>query len=476
MPGIAPPAPAVGPSQCKAVTAQCDLYEWVGGELRLVNVLPGNAAAVAGAVVGSGRMLGPQPDFEAPTVDHAISDDGSRIFWSDGTGQAYVRIDGEETRKIEDGGVFLTAAADGSRLLLNDGCLYSIEAEGCEAQIGEAASFQGILGASEDLSRVYFVDKAALTGSEENGNEETAKAGAFNLYAWSEAGGVKFIGRLVSSDNGFSINNSAGDWKATPQNRTAQVTPDGQYLAFMSRAELTGQDNTVASGKECGKGKPAACTQAFEYSAASEELACVSCNPTGAVPLGQSNLSLISVVNLAAPFAQPHNLTDNGEGRIFFESQDALSPKDTNGQIQDVYEWEPEGVGSCEKEGGCVYLISSGNSPNDSMFVDSTPSGSDAFFVTRGQLVPSDKDEMLDLYDARVGGGIDVPVTAPCAGEGCKGAAAEPPSQPSAGSAAFVGPGNQKAAKPKKKAQKHKHHKKRHHKRAPKHKRGGQAR
>jgi hypothetical protein len=250
-------------------------------------------------------------------------------------------------------------------------------------------------------------------------------------------------------------------------------------MAFMSRAELTGQSNTVAGGKECGKGKAAGCPEVFTYAAGSEELTCASCSPTGAAPLGQSNLSLIRNAN-GAPFPQPHNLPDEGEGRLFFESQDALSPKDTNGHIQDVYEWEPQGVGSCEKEGGCFFLFSSGQSPNDSMFVDSTPSGDDAFFVTRERLVTSDKDEMLDLYDARVGGGIEVPEEVPCEGEGCKGPGTEALSQPGAGSAKFVGPGNEKSNKcpsgkvrRRGKCVKPNAHKHKHRRQAAKHSRGG---
>ncbi|HET7485811.1 MAG TPA: hypothetical protein VFJ64_10625 [Solirubrobacterales bacterium] len=475
--GIAPPAPAVAPSRCELPGEKCNLYEWAEGELRLVNVLPGNGAAVAG-VIGAGRQLTEHKATEAPDLDNAISADGSRIFWSDEAGQAYVRIDGEETREVKDPGAFLTASVDGSRVLLNDGCLYSLAAEACEAQIGGPSTFQGILGAADDLSHVYFTDKAALTGGEENANGEVAVAGAFNLYAWSEAGGTKFIGRLLSRDNSFGLNSRYGDWRATPQNRTAQASPDGRYLAFMSRAKLTGQNNEVA-GEGCRGSESAVCLETFEYAAGSEELTCVSCNPTGLAPLGQANLSLFR--NASTPFPQPHNLTDSGEGRIFFESQDTLSPKDTNGHIQDVYEWEPDGVGSCEKPGGCVFLISSGHSPNDSMFVDATPSGDDAFFVTREKLAPQDKDEMLDLYDARVGGGIEAVEEVPCEGEACKGPGTEAPSQPGAGSAEFVGPGNEKPrgcppgkvrrrGKCTKKPNAHKH---KHRRQAAKHSRGG---
>jgi hypothetical protein len=78
------------------------------------------------------------------------------------------------------------------------------------------------------------------------------------------------------------------------------------------------------------------------------------------------------------------------------------------------------------------------------MFVDATPSGNDAFFITRQQLLPQDKDEQLDLYDARAGGGFSGGgETTPCGGEACKGSLAAPPVQPSIGSSVFNGgPGN----------------------------------
>ena len=76
------------------------------------------------------------------------------------------------------------------------------------------------------------------------------------------------------------------------------------------------------------------------------------------------------------------------------------------------------------------------------MFLDSTPSGNDAFFITREKLVERDKDEQLDLYDARVGGGFDETPPEICVGDACKGPIAPPPSQPSASSGAFIGPGN----------------------------------
>ena len=70
---------------------------------------------------------------------------------------------------------------------------------------------------------------------------------------------------------------------------------------------------------------------------------------------------------------------------------------------EDVYEYEPNGAGSCQSAtGGCVSLISSGSSSRESAFVEATPSGSDVFFLTAAQLLPQDTDTAFDIYDARV--------------------------------------------------------------------------
>jgi hypothetical protein len=494
VPGTAPAAPEVGEGKCGGYPASdCDLYEWVGGQLRLVNVLPGNTAAASGAVIGSGRRLAGAPssgaaaETQAADVDHAVSTDGRRIFWSDASGQVYVRVEGKETVKLNDSGQFLTATPDGSKVLLSDGCLYSLATAECEANLtASAAGFLGIMGASADLSRIYFVSPEALgegaearvckaTGSEEEQEGKVPVGFGCNLYAY-ENGTVSLIAALSEADNNFGENFNYGSWKAAQSNRTAQVGPDGLYLAFMSQTRLVGYDNRVAGGGGCRAsaiGEP--CLEVYEYDLEAGSLECASCNPSGQRPLGPSNLSLIrqpGAFKEGTPFPQPENLPGGGEGRLFFESQDALSPKDTNGRIQDVYEWRPDGVGGCARAGGCLALVSSGNSASDSMFLTATPDAKNAFFVTREQLLPQDEDELLDVYDARVGGGIGTGGIAPCSGEGCKGPIAPPPPPPPSGSSQFSGPGNQKPVH--KKHHKRKHHKKRHHhKRAAGNQRGG---
>jgi hypothetical protein len=160
--------------------------------------------------------------------------------------------------------------------------------------------------------------------------------------------------------------------------------------------------------------------------------------------LGSSNLSLIAPGSDILP--QPRNLTDNG--RLFFESRDALSPHDTNGRVQDVYEYEPDGVGTCESEaenGGCISLISSGRDTTDSDFVNATPSGSDVFFTTRSRLVSSDEDNLIDLYDARENGGFPPPASVPpcTTADSCRAAPSPQPTIFGAPSSqTFTGAGN----------------------------------
>jgi hypothetical protein len=449
VPGVAPAAPEVADGKCTFKEAECNLYEWVDGGLRLVNVAPDESAARS-SVIGSGRLLVSGDPNQATNIDHAISDDGRRIFWSsEETGQVYVRVDGEETLEIPGPGscketipkagraCFLTASPDGSTVLLSDGTLYELNGAGTAYEQGadlteEEGGFQGILG--EDLSRIYFVDTAVLS-NEGNANEEEAEAGKLNLYSW-DAGGISFIGKLASGDKAFGTR-GYGTWAASPSQRTAQISRDGTWLAFMSLASLTGFDSTLpGGGKNCPSG---VCFEVFVYSASSGELICASCNPSGQRVVGGSNLTLIRP---DSSFRQPQNLSPDGSGHVFFESRDTLTTRDLNGAIQDVYEWEPQGVGSCNLPEGCVHLISSGQSPVDSMFMDSSADGSDAFFITRDQLLPTDKDEMLDLYDARVGGGFTEAEESPCLAEACKGPFSEQPPRPLLATPEHFGPGN----------------------------------
>ena len=142
---------------------------------------------------------------------------------------------------------------------------------------------------------------------------------------------------------------------------------------------------------------------------------------------------------------QPRYLLDSG--RLYFDSRDSLSPFDTNDGVEDVYQFEPQGVGSCERESGCVALISAGSGGVDSNFLAVDATGDNVFFTTRDQLVAADTDELVDLYDARVDGGFpSQPTVGECQGEGCQQTPPVPP-EPTPASPGVTDPGNVKPSK-----------------------------
>jgi hypothetical protein len=405
-----------------------DLYEADGTQLRLVNVLPGNATVAVGA-----HFVSASPDA------HGVSANGQRVFWAVGT-TVYVREDREITRELKHAGTFLSASADGLSVLFSDGCLYSLLTEACTDLTQGSGGFQGLVGQSTDLSHVYFIDTAKLSGSGRNAREQEPVAGKDNLYLWQE-GQLKFVATLLASDNAGGLALLA-DWEAASSERTAEASPDGRWLAFGSTAELTGHANIGPCGEDSTGIIQVPCTEAFLYDSVTSQLICPSCNPTGESPLGNSTLRRIAYARTWIP--QPRYLTNGG--RLYFDSADRLSPLDTNGRIEDVYEFEPDGVGSCLRPEGCVALISPGTGSVDSNFLAADATGSNVFFTTRERLVSSDVDELIDLYDAREGGGFPAEgeiMPKPCTGETCQGEQS-PPSVPDPTTQSFQGTGNVK--------------------------------
>src|SRR4029077_1915800 len=267
------------------------------------------------------------------------------------------------------------------------------------------------------------------------------------LYVWHD-GTTSFIATSRNQDNWTT----ADFYLSHRHPKVSRVSSDGRFLLF------TGSDG-----------------QLDRYDAVHGRLACVSCAPSGAPPASPATLSSIgTIISSPEPAIVLRNLSSDGS-LVFFESPDALLPRDTNG-VQDVYEWEQQGVGSCQgssesfsaASGGCLYLVSSGRSSEASFFADASASGNDVFFFTDQPLVGQDQDGLVDVYDARVGGGLvaqNPPAAAvPCEGEGCKSGVAGAPVFGVPVSASFAGAGNQSppalavvAPKPKAKAKaKHK--------------------
>jgi hypothetical protein len=341
-----------------------------------------------------------------------------------------------------------------------------------EGEHGFVQSF--IFGAGSEGSSLYLVAQGVLAGNE-NGNGETAGQGGDNLYHLQYDGSkwtTTFIATLSAEDSVEWEGNKVADTAFL----TARSSPNGRYLAFMSAAPITGYDNVDVHPEAKG----ARDEEVFLYDSASEALTCVSCNPSGARPSGvldqnESGEGLGLVVDrrkvwlgrwlagnvpgwtaqsLVSALFQARYLSD--DGRLYFNSPDNLVPAATSGN-ENVYEYEPSGVGSCESpSGACVALISSGASDRESAFIEATPDGGDVFFLTEANLLPQDTDTAFDIYDARTCTSLSPCLTIPApVGGGCAEAEtcrpAGPPVQApggGAGSATLSGPGNPPAPPP----------------------------
>ncbi len=477
------------------------LYLWSAGGLRPISVLPsteGGGLADTETLGSGGHQIS-----TGHTVDNAISSDGSRIFWSAHNFTALYLRDtvAEETVRIDvplgGGGsgasepIFQGASTDGTAVFFTDSQqltgdaspsgrdLYRCEipagsvASGCSSLVdisvpaglsGESAEVQGLApGVGDDGLTVYFVALGVLDPAP-NQEGETAAPEKPNLYVWRKGEGVRYIGTLSKEDE-----HDWGTSQGIASRLSAAASPSGRFFAFASERPLAGNDNLDSK-----TGEPV--QRVYRYDANVDQLACISCKPSGAAPEGE----LAGVIKLVDPRRQwegdqieavlpeptvsdvlseislysPRAVLDNG--RVFFNAADSLVPADANGGW-DVYQYEPAVLGSCSQAsgdaatarsaGGCVSLLSSGTGKSEAGFLDASESGDDVFFMTPARLNPVDEDSELDVYDARVNGSPgSLTPRVECLGEACQ-AHGTPPNDPTPSSSVFSGPGNVGAAK-----------------------------
>jgi hypothetical protein len=476
-----------------APTGVENLYEAVGGELRLVGILPDGRIDERGATAGGGIKAASEQTHE---IAHAISQDGSHVVFEaqaegdeqdseqDGMTEVFDRVDGSSTTELSAPGPgagpldceiaghacnaepaqFWAASADGSIVYFTSraaltkasytgaepasgpeprenpgddlyrydaadgGSLVDITADAGNAEDPDGADVLGVVGASEDGSYVYFVATGTL-GDAAAG----AESGGPNLFVWHESGEgtgtISFIARLrapskaeeenvegFGGGEGYKYASDLADWTSRPTESQAYVTPDGGHLAFMSVEPLTGYES---DGDH----------EVFEYSADSGGLVCASCDPHGGPPLGSAFLGARLGARLSSPFHQPRSLSDDGR-RLFFTSPDPLVAGLPGGSDK-LFEYEE----------GTAHLISGSEGGGEAVFLDASASGNDVFFATREQLVPTDTDELEDVYDARVDGGFPAPATvAPCQGSACQEPLVSPPTFAAPVSALYNGP------------------------------------
>ena len=496
----------------EAVAKKYNLYVWDRdtGAISLVDVLPSTACEAPPCTPPGGSFAGPYDWWNKEPAnggansgyfvqaEHAISTDGQKAYFTAGeTGQIYLREDpaspnattlqvsaSQKTNGTGAGGTdpngpqpaaFLEATPDGSKAfftsqeeLTNDANtgsadegsdLYRYEpASGTLTDLtpdpgdAQGAEVQGVLGASEDGSYVYFAANGDLDGSGPATQGDCVKSpeggtGQCNLYLWHD-GEIRFIAELDATGEITAERSDSANWVPTVAASgggnnpyTGRVSGDGRALLFRSQSQLT----SYKSG-----GTP----QFYRYEAPTGQIDCVSCNPSGEPPVGrpalQTQMSALGAGGLAG--IETRSLSASGN-QVFFETPDPLVPEDSNG-VTDVYEWEADGAGSCESaedDGGCLYLLSTGTNPDASHFGDASASGDEAFLFTDQSLVGQDQDQLIDIYDARVDGGLESQNPEPattCTGEECRSPLlAPPPATPFTASSTFSGEGNRTASK-----------------------------
>jgi hypothetical protein len=415
-----------------AAVGGCDpaaqnLYAWGGGGLTLLNLLPGQTSGTPGAALAAQSA--------------AISTNAARVYWVNGAGDLYLNEAGHGKAVDESGqAAFQTASTDGSLAFFTKAAhlyRYSTQTEAA-TDLTPGGEVEGVLGISTDGSYVYY-------------------ATANGIFLWQAPGTTTPVAE---------VSGAADPSDYPPTTGTARVSTDGTHLAFLSKASLTGYDNTDQHSKEAD-------SELYLFSAGSGAgtLACISCNPTGARPLGPSTIpgAIANGENEGATQAyKPRVLSANAK-RLFFDSADQIVPEDGSTAL-DVYQWEAGGEGSCQIPSGCLSLISSGKSAEASSFVDASTDGSDVFFLTGDSLLPRDPGSR-DLYDARVLGGEPEPEKpTPCDGDACQ-AVPSPPEDPAPGTI-VAGQANPAVSFPKEHHKKPKKHKHRHNKKSPHQRRG----
>jgi DNA-binding beta-propeller fold protein YncE len=533
--GVAPSAPGLYEWTAGAPASE---------QLQLVSVLPGNSKAAEGPALGDLLNSGETTvDRNAvskegdrvfwTTLQEVSGSTVQRLYMRDTVKHQTIQINAaqgvkapkpEEAENLEEVN-YRTASTDGSKVFFTDTypltessqltpalegpadlyvCELSEGAEECKLEdltvnrrsATESADVVGTLpGASDDGTYVYFVANGVLTEEAEgagatHGNcarpsaQKAVSASAkcnlyvehFNGSAWEEP---RFIATLSQED--------ANDWGETgTQNLgrlSSRVSPNGHFLAFMSKEPLTGYNNVDASPAAKG----ARDEEVFLYEVLTGHVVCASCNPTGQPPHGvldresssEGRGLLVDRFGLwkeskdeeegrverrviahwlagSVPGWTPLSVNDaryqsrylTDSGRLFFNSPDELVSHDTNGK-EDVYEYEPSGVGQCQTAPGCVGLVSSGDSDHESAFLDASITGDDVFFLTNRQLLSSDQDTSFDVYDAHVCSvspciAPPPPPSPPCeALQTCKTGTAGPGAfQGPGGTSTFSGPGN----------------------------------
>ncbi|HEX2070389.1 MAG TPA: hypothetical protein VHF90_01925 [Thermoleophilaceae bacterium] len=278
----------------------------------------------------------------------------------------------------------------------------------------------GLRFVSEGASKLYFTSAAPIPGAvvpagltAPGGTAETTDQ--TNLYLYDAAKPVaqrwRFVARLAS-DADSNVLSDCASRGSDPKNGTfrsaantgkfdanvglscVRGTPDGEFITFFTPSRLTADDPDANSG------------DLYAYDAVSGELSRVS------APQGGAGGAYECAADAVAPcYATPHitnaartptlgMVTEpavEGDRVVFFMSASRLVADDVD-DVFDVYQWR----------NGDLSLLSVGT-VEDTSYLGNDRDGRNVYMGTRDRLTWQDFDRALDIYTARVGGGISQP-------------------------------------------------------------------
>jgi sugar lactone lactonase YvrE len=373
-------------------------YEWRAGiGLRPISVqLPGASLPVGGGIAATRFLPGASPDGRRKVVQVY---DGAALFLVE-DGKPVVQVTASQRAGDDPAqrqpAQYMGASRDLSKIFFYSEAALTDDSAGAGLYRYdvETATLTDLLADVPGYHRIYPQYKGVVSadGSTIVFNADGAMApgaGTFNLYMVRN-GTLQFLGDL-------------DDINLATVPELQQVSSDGRYYTIQSRANLTSYDS---SGVGCSAIGNPNCSQIFVYDSVLRVMSCASCNPDGSPPKGYAMFRPNQVPGLRHI---SNVLTE--DGMVAFESSDALLPQDVNGR-RDVYTWRA----------GRLELISTGRGDADALFEDMSADGSTIAIATRQQLVGRDTDQLIDAYVARVGGGLASQVAPPPSRLGCKGA------------------------------------------------------
>jgi hypothetical protein len=372
----------------------------------------------------------------APVHFEGASRDGDKVFFrttspltaDDRNGQGEAPPAGGVVTGVSDPGswdLYMYDLPDGADADPAGGELTRISAgptggSDCNSPLGGGAGSTALRFVSEDGGRLYFTCAAPLDGVPvPNDGTITSPGGdpldesASNLYLYesskpsperwrfvarlprtSELGGCATTGGSVGLP--LNANNEQDrDLHVSANANCVQGTDDGRLVTFWTDGQLTDDDPDSVSG------------DVYAYDADDDVLTRASAPTTGSIGgayLCAPGGSLAPCygdggIGTTGPLTKlgiaQHPVTSRRFA--FFESRSRLLPSDQDDSY-DVYQWSS----------GELTLLST-DTDDDVFFAGNDTAGTNVYLTTRERLSWQDRDAVLDVYSARLDGGIPQP-------------------------------------------------------------------